>query len=64
MNKLYVGFDDINDARKMNSWEPLQAFLEIHIQDGGVVEIEQRYENAASQTLAVIDSVEALKAWT
>ena len=64
MNKLYIGFDDINDARKMNSWKQLQDFLQLHIQDGGVVEIEQRYENAASQTIAVIDSVEALKAWT
>jgi hypothetical protein len=64
MNKLYVGFDDINDARKMNSWEPLKACLQLHIQDGGVVVIEQRYVNAPSQIIAVIDSVEALKDWS
>jgi predicted P-loop ATPase/GTPase len=63
MAKLYVGFDDIDDARKLGNGDILFDCLKSYIQNEGNVVIEQRFDNAAPTFIGEFDSVEKLTSW-
>lgn len=63
MKRLYVGFDDINDARAFDNLELLVDCLKTHLTEGGVVIVEHRLENAAPEMVVDLDSVAALESW-
>jgi hypothetical protein len=63
MSKLYIGFNDVKDARTQGSWELLQECLSSHIRAGGVVVVEHRAEDAAPEFVVSLNSEEALKTW-
>lgn len=63
MKKLFIGFDDLEDAKMLGSLDLLIEVLKSHLADGGVVIVERRFENAPPETVVTFNSSEALDSW-
>ena len=63
MKKLFIGFDDLDDARMLGSLDLMIDVLRSHLAEGGVVIVEHRFENASPEIVVTFNSADALDSW-
>jgi len=63
VKKLFIGFDDLVDAKMLGSFDLMIDVLKAHLAEDGVVIVERRSENSQPEFVVSFGSVEELDSW-